>query len=73
MVLVGDDCALKNTGKLADRRGLCGTILVHKVCGVAECLESTTTECASLYADSWCYGRAGVQSGGNHCHCGRRC
>ena len=32
MVIVGDDTALPSEGKLAGRRGLCGTLLVHKVC-----------------------------------------
>ena len=31
LVVVGEDCALPDTGKTAGRRGLCGTILVHKV------------------------------------------
>ena len=31
MVVVGEDCALPDTGKAAGRRGLCGTIFVHKV------------------------------------------
>ena len=31
MVVVGEDCALPDTGKATGRRGLCGTILVHKV------------------------------------------
>ena len=31
MVVVGEDAALPSEGKLAGRRGLCGTILVHKV------------------------------------------
>lgn len=30
MVIVGDDCALPGTG-LAGRRGIAGTVLVHKV------------------------------------------
>ena len=30
-VIVGEDTALPSEGKLAGRRGLCGTILVHKV------------------------------------------
>ena len=30
MVIVGEDCVLPSTGK-ADGRGLCGTVLVHKV------------------------------------------
>ena len=48
MVIVGEDCALPNTGKAAGRRGLCGTILVHKVRVAAECVESAVTECAVL-------------------------
>lgn len=31
MVVVGEDTALPSTGKSAGRRGLCGTVLVHKV------------------------------------------
>ena len=31
MVIVGEDTALPSTCKSAGRRGLCGTILVHKV------------------------------------------
>lgn len=32
MVIVGEDCALPDTGNsVAGRRGLCGTVLVHKV------------------------------------------
>ena len=31
MVVVGEDCALTSTDKTAGRRGLCGTILIHKV------------------------------------------
>ena len=31
MVVVGEDCALPTAGKAAGRRGLCGTLLVHKV------------------------------------------
>ncbi len=33
MVVVGEDCALPDTGKYGvGRRGLCGVVLVHKVC-----------------------------------------
>ena len=32
VVIVGDDCALPNTVNSAGRRGLAGTVLVHKVC-----------------------------------------
>lgn len=31
MVVVGEDCALTSSGKTAGRRGLCGTVLIHKV------------------------------------------
>ncbi|KAK2162652.1 hypothetical protein LSH36_94g01041 [Paralvinella palmiformis] len=33
MVVVGEDCALKSVDKTAGRRGLCGTVLVHKIAG----------------------------------------
>ncbi|XP_052107025.1 triokinase/FMN cyclase-like isoform X1 [Mytilus californianus] len=33
MVVVGEDCALKSSDKTAGRRGLCGTILIEKICG----------------------------------------
>lgn len=33
MVIVGEDCALPSIGKSAGRRGLCGTVIVHKVRG----------------------------------------
>jgi dihydroxyacetone kinase len=35
MVIVGDDCALPPPRGIAGRRGLAGTILVHKVAGAA--------------------------------------
>jgi dihydroxyacetone kinase len=36
MVVVGDDCALPHRGLgLAGRRGLAGTLFVHKVAGAA--------------------------------------
>lgn len=31
MVIVGEDTAIASSGQSAGRRGLCGTILVHKV------------------------------------------
>lgn len=31
MVVVGEDCALTSHDRTAGRRGLCGTIFVHKV------------------------------------------
>ena len=36
MVIVGDDTAIPSVGKQAGRRGLCGTILVHKVHSTAK-------------------------------------
>ena len=33
MVVVGEDTALPSTESTAGRRGLCGTVLVHKVAG----------------------------------------
>ncbi|XP_033096561.1 triokinase/FMN cyclase-like [Anneissia japonica] len=33
MIVVGEDCALSSENKMAGRRGLCGTILIHKVAG----------------------------------------
>ena len=35
MIIVGEDTALPSTGRSAGRRGLCGTILVHKVINLA--------------------------------------
>ena len=37
MVVVGEDCVLPSTGKADERRGLCGTILVHKVGKLCDC------------------------------------
>ncbi|XP_068682857.1 triokinase/FMN cyclase-like isoform X3 [Montipora foliosa] len=33
MVVVGEDCALSSKDKTAGRRGLCGTVLIHKIAG----------------------------------------
>lgn len=33
MVVVGEDCALTSKDKTAGRRGLCGTVLIHKIAG----------------------------------------
>ncbi|XP_062614751.1 triokinase/FMN cyclase-like [Saccostrea cucullata] len=33
MVVVGEDCALTSADKTAGRRGLCGTVFIHKICG----------------------------------------
>ena len=37
MVIVGEDCVLPSTGEADERRGLCGTILVHKVGKLCDC------------------------------------
>ena len=31
MVIVNEDCALFSVDKTAGRRGLCGTVIIHKV------------------------------------------
>lgn len=31
MVIIGEDCSLASIDKTAGRRGLCGTVLIHKV------------------------------------------
>ena len=31
MVVIGEDCALQSHDKTAGRRGLCGTVILHKV------------------------------------------
>lgn len=33
MVIVNEDCALSSVDKTAGRRGLCGTVLIHKIAG----------------------------------------
>ncbi|XP_025105871.1 triokinase/FMN cyclase-like [Pomacea canaliculata] len=33
MVIIGEDCALASIDKTAGRRGLCGTVLIHKIAG----------------------------------------
>lgn len=58
MVVVGDDCAFTSQKK-AGRRGLCGTVLVHKVCEDAVPLggdmrASFTHRC--LFAGGWSHG-----------------
>lgn len=41
MVVIGDDCALTSEESSAGRRGLCGTVFVHKIAGaMAECGKS---------------------------------
>ena len=35
MVVVADDCALTSKDKSAGRRGLCGTVVIHKVGNVS--------------------------------------
>lgn len=41
MVVIGEDCALTSKDKSAGRRGLCGTVFVHKIAGaMAQCGKS---------------------------------
>ncbi|KAL9224817.1 hypothetical protein vseg_000817 [Gypsophila vaccaria] len=44
MVIVGDDCALPPPRGIAGRRGLAGTILVHKVAGASAAAGCSLTE-----------------------------
>ena len=37
MVVVAEDCALTSADKTAGRRGLCGTVLIHKVRKIGNC------------------------------------
>ena len=76
MVIVGEDCALPSRGNTAGRRGLCGTILVHKVGELCVCVLYTvviyciqclcTNHCIfGIFGSSDCRGsgREGLQSG----------
>jgi dihydroxyacetone kinase len=47
MVIVGDDCALPPPRGIAGRRGLAGTILVHKVAGAAAASGRSLAEVAA--------------------------
>ncbi|XP_042002904.1 putative 3,4-dihydroxy-2-butanone kinase [Salvia splendens] len=47
MVIVGDDCALPPPRGIAGRRGLAGTILVHKIAGAAAVLGLSLEEVAA--------------------------
>ncbi|KAJ0764887.1 putative phosphotransferase with an alcohol group as acceptor, FAD-AMP lyase (cyclizing) [Helianthus annuus] len=47
MVIVGDDCALPPPLGIAGRRGLAGTILVHKIAGAAAASGLSLSEVAS--------------------------
>lgn len=47
MVIVGDDCALPPPRGIAGRRGLAGTILVHKIAGAAAAAGHSLAEVAA--------------------------
>ena len=47
MVVVGEDCALTSKDKTAGRRGLCGTVLIHKVILKYSCQISANMQIAS--------------------------
>ncbi|KAL3873111.1 hypothetical protein ACJMK2_036268 [Sinanodonta woodiana] len=55
MVVIGEDCAFSSHNKTAGRRGLCGTVLVHKIAGAlaeeGRSLEEIT-QCAKDVASS---------------------
>lgn len=46
-VIVGDDCALPPRGGITGRRGLAGTILIHKIAGAAAAAGLSLTEVAA--------------------------
>ncbi|KAK7862877.1 hypothetical protein R5R35_011590 [Gryllus longicercus] len=52
MLVVGEDCALPETGKVEGRRGLAGTILIHKMAGAmaeeGQTLEEIFTRCSDI-------------------------
>lgn len=43
MVIVDEDCALASADKTAGRRGLCGTVIAHKVCRISSAFKAKTT------------------------------
>ena len=60
MIVVGEDTALPDTGGCAGRRGLCGTVLVHKV------RETTPTHLSTdTVTGCWSNGRARSQFRGD--------
>ena len=65
MVIVGEDTALPSEGKLAGRRGLCGTILVHKVC--RDMYIQHLVWVSSLYIDCGGSCRGRQESGRSYC------
>lgn len=48
MVVAGDDCARLDTGSKVGRRGLAGTVLIHKICGAAAEKGATLSEVRAL-------------------------
>lgn len=45
MVVVGEDCALTSKDKTAGRRGLCGTVLIHKVVPMSFPISQASNDC----------------------------
>uniref|UniRef100_A0A8C4Q079 Triokinase/FMN cyclase n=1 Tax=Eptatretus burgeri TaxID=7764 RepID=A0A8C4Q079_EPTBU len=48
MVVVAEDCALSSPDKTAGRRGLCGTVLVHKIAGALAAESKALKEIAEI-------------------------
>ncbi len=48
MVIVADDVAIRSTGDHAGRRGIAGTVLVHKIAGAAAAAGASLDEVAEL-------------------------
>ncbi|XP_067681393.1 triokinase/FMN cyclase-like [Haliotis asinina] len=52
MVVVAEDCALTSTDKTAGRRGLCGTVLMHKIAGALAEEGKTLPEIVTIARDT---------------------
>ncbi|XP_046567393.1 LOW QUALITY PROTEIN: triokinase/FMN cyclase-like [Haliotis rubra] len=52
MVVVAEDCALTSTDKTAGRRGLCGTVLIHKIAGALAEEGKTLSEIVTIARDA---------------------
>uniref|UniRef100_T2MCB6 Bifunctional ATP-dependent dihydroxyacetone kinase/FAD-AMP lyase (Cyclizing) n=1 Tax=Hydra vulgaris TaxID=6087 RepID=T2MCB6_HYDVU len=52
MIVVGEDCAILSEDKNAGRRGLCGTILIHKIAGAMAEEGKTIDEIHKFLQDS---------------------
>jgi dihydroxyacetone kinase len=49
MVIVNEDCALSSVDKTAGRRGLCGTVIIHKVSETVKYYLKHEKECFIIF------------------------